>query len=379
MPNLPRRRARRRRPRTTTSSLRVEGYDADAYGDHQRVPHWEIGAEPRHPRPRAGGEAVRLDVPGVPGRRRHACVRALCQLALDRNADAFEEIRPPSWCAPTPWCPPGTCPSSPTRRYHLERDDLWAIPTAEVPLTSLARDEILDEADLPDAAHGLTPPCFRREAGAAGRDTRGLLRVHEFDKVELLAYATPAQAAEVHADILARAEGSLADLGLAYRVLDLCAGDLGASARPHLRPRGLRPGRATCGSRSRRSRGSPTTRPAGPTSATGRRRAAAPSIVHTLNGSGPGRAPGLGRARRDLPPARRQRRRARGAPSLPRWPGVPLGHRGSSSAEPATNLRPVTTAQGSSPSPWAVTLLITGFAVYVAGSTMWGDRWYRRR
>jgi seryl-tRNA synthetase len=98
-----------------------------------------------------------------------------------------------------------------------------------VPLTSLGRDEILAEADLPMKLMAYTP-CFRREAGAAGRDTRGLLRVHEFDKVEILAYARPEQAREVHHDILTRAEGSLKALGLAYRVVDLCAGDLGASA-----------------------------------------------------------------------------------------------------------------------------------------------------
>ena len=72
-------------------------------------------------------------------------------------------------------------------------------------------------------------PCLRREAGSAGRDTRGLLRLHEFDKVEILALTTPAQAAEVHAELLARAEARLQELGLAYRVLDICTGDLGQS------------------------------------------------------------------------------------------------------------------------------------------------------
>jgi len=103
-------------------------------------------------------------------------------------------------------------------------------PTAEVPLTSLGRDEIVDEADLPRRFCAHTS-CFRREAGSAGKDTRGLLRVHEFDKVEILAYSTPAQAADLHSEILDRAESTIRDLGLAYRVLDLCAGDLGASAR----------------------------------------------------------------------------------------------------------------------------------------------------
>src|SRR5207237_1342549 len=113
---------------------------------------------------------------------------------------------------------------------HAERDDLWATPTAEAPLPSLHRDEILDEADLPVRLMASTS-CFRREAGSAGRDTRGLLRVHEFDKVEILAYCTPEQAADVHADLLARAEGAMQALGLAYRVVDLCAGDLGDSSR----------------------------------------------------------------------------------------------------------------------------------------------------
>ncbi len=208
--------------------LRVEGYDAGAYGDHQRVPHWDIGAELGILDLERGAKLSGSMFPVFRGAGA-TLVRALCQLALDRNADAYEEIRPPSLVRTDTMVSTGHLPKFVDEGYHLERDDLWAIPTAEVPLTSLARDEILHEADLPMKVMAYTP-CFRREAGAAGRDTRGLLRVHEFDKVELLAYATPAQAAEVHADILARAEGTLAALGLAYRVVDLCTGDLGASA-----------------------------------------------------------------------------------------------------------------------------------------------------
>jgi seryl-tRNA synthetase len=207
--------------------LRVEG-DANRYGDHQRVPHWEVGATlgildlergaklsgSMFPMFRGGGATL---------------VRALCQLALHRNADAFEEVRPPTLVRTETMVSTGHLPKFEDDAYHLERDDLWAIPTAEVPLTSLARDEVLDEADLPMRLMAHTS-CFRREAGSAGRDTRGLLRVHEFDKVELLAYATPEQAANEHANLLARAEGVLQALGLAYRVVDLCAGDLGVSA-----------------------------------------------------------------------------------------------------------------------------------------------------
>ena len=208
--------------------LRVEGYDASSYGDHQKVPHWDIGAGLGILDLERGAKLSGSMFPVFRGGGA-TLVRALCQLALYRNCDAYEEIRPPSLVRTDTMVSTGHLPKFADEGYHLERDDLWAIPTAEVPLTSLGRDEILNEADLPMKVMAYTP-CFRREAGAAGRDTRGLLRVHEFDKVELLAYATPAQAADVHADILARAEGSLRALGLAYRVVDLCAGDLGASA-----------------------------------------------------------------------------------------------------------------------------------------------------
>jgi seryl-tRNA synthetase len=113
--------------------------------------------------------------------------------------------------------------------YHLERDDLWAIPTSEVPLTSMYRNEILEEATLP-LRFTASSSCFRREAGAAGRDTRGLLRVHEFDKVELFSYTTAEQAHAAHTDMLGRATRLLEDLDLEYRVVDLCAGDLGISS-----------------------------------------------------------------------------------------------------------------------------------------------------
>jgi seryl-tRNA synthetase len=117
--------------------------------------------------------------------------------------------------------------------YHLERDDLWAIPTAEVPLTSMVAGEILDEADLPMRLMAHTT-CYRREAGSAGRDTRGLLRVHEFDKVELYSFCTPEQAQAMHMELLERAESAIRDLGLAHRVLDLACGDIsGAGARTY--------------------------------------------------------------------------------------------------------------------------------------------------
>ena len=208
--------------------LRVENHDPDGYGDHQRVPHWESAVDlgmldvDRATR-MSGSMFVMYRGLGA------TLVRALIQAALDRNSDAFEEVRPPTLVRTSTMTSTGHLPKFIDDAYHLERDDLWAIPTAEVPLTSLAMDEVLDEANLPMRLMAHTS-CFRREAGSAGRDTRGLLRVHEFDKVEILAYATPEQAPAMHQEILDRAEGLIRDLGLAYRILDICTGDLGNSA-----------------------------------------------------------------------------------------------------------------------------------------------------
>ena len=208
--------------------VRHEHWDPDAYGEHQRVPHWEIGEELGLLDVARGTKLSGSMFVMYTGMGATLC-RALIQYGLDRNADAYQEMRPPTLVRTETMVSTGHLPKFEEDAYHLERDDLWAIPTAEVPLTSFCRDEVLDEADLPMKLMAHTS-CFRREAGSAGRDTRGLLRVHEFDKVELLSYATREQAPEVHADILARAEAAITDLGLSYRVLDLCAGDLGGSS-----------------------------------------------------------------------------------------------------------------------------------------------------
>ncbi|MEI7885990.1 MAG: serine--tRNA ligase [Actinomycetes bacterium] len=208
--------------------LRVEQYQPDSYLDCQRVPHWEIGEQlgildVERAVKMSGSMFVMYRKQGA------ALVRALCQLAIDRNVDLYEEVRPPTLVRTATLIATGHLPKFSEEAYAVERDDLWAIPTAEVPLTSLGQDEIVPESDLPMRFCAHTS-CFRREAGSAGKDTRGLLRVHEFDKVEILAYSTPAQAADLHAEILFRAESLIAELGLAYRVLDLCAGDIGNSA-----------------------------------------------------------------------------------------------------------------------------------------------------
>jgi seryl-tRNA synthetase len=205
-----------------------DGAPFPTYGEHQRMPHWEVAKELNILDLEAGVKLAGSMFPLYRGDGSRL-LRALGAFALDQHRDAYEEIRPPSFALTETMMSTGHLPKSQDDMYAIERDDLWAIPTAEVPLTSMHRNEILDASVLPIRMTAQTP-CFRREAGSAGRDTRGLLRVHEFDKVELFAYCLPEQAPAAHADILARAEGLLQKLGLTYRVLDLCAGDLGTSS-----------------------------------------------------------------------------------------------------------------------------------------------------
>jgi len=205
-----------------------EEFELPAFADHQRVPHWEIGSalgilDFERATKLSGamfamyrGQGARL-------------LRILTSFALDAHTERFEEIRPPTVVRRATMQATGHLPKFADEAYAIERDDLYLIPTAEVPLTSLGRDEILAETALPMRFCAYTP-CFRREAGAAGKDTRGLLRLHEFDKVELLGYCTPDQAPELFLEVLGRAEWVLQQLGLTYRVLDLCTGDLGQSS-----------------------------------------------------------------------------------------------------------------------------------------------------
>jgi len=198
------------------------------YSAAQRVPHWDIGTELGLLDMERGAKLSGSMFPLYRGFGARL-IRALTSFALDSHSDEFEEVRPPTLVLTGTMVSTGHLPKFEEEAYHLERDDLWAIPTAEVPLTSMWRGDVLEEADLPLKLTAGTA-CYRREAGAAGRDTRGLLRVHEFDKVELFAYSTPEQAPALLDSMVARAEALLRQLGLQYRVLDLCTGDIGNSA-----------------------------------------------------------------------------------------------------------------------------------------------------
>ena len=156
--------------------------------------------------------------------------RGLIQFLLDLHTieHGYVEISPPHLVRRECMVGTGQLPKFEDDAYGLEDGQTFLIPTAEVPLTNLYRDEILSYAELPKHLVAHTP-CFRREAGSAGRDTRGIIRIHQFDKVELVKITTPENSYEELEKLTANAEKVLQSLGLHYRVIELCTGDLGFS------------------------------------------------------------------------------------------------------------------------------------------------------
>ena len=197
------------------------------FPEHQRVAHWDtataLGILDNERAVKISGAMFTMQR-GAGA----TLARALCQYALDCNADAFEEIRPPSLVSTATLTATGQLPKFADDAYSMSKDDLWCIPTAEAPLTSIHAGEVLAEADLPIRymAHS---SCYRREAGSAGRDTRGMLRSHEFDKVEIFSIATPEGAPAMLAELITRVERVIANLGLPYRIIEICTGDMGQS------------------------------------------------------------------------------------------------------------------------------------------------------
>ena len=156
--------------------------------------------------------------------------RALINFMLDlHSAKGYKEIMPPVLVNSASLTGSGQLPKFAEESFRCAEDDLWLTPTAEVPLTSLHRDEIIPAEQLP-LRYAAYSPCFRREAGSYGRDTRGLIRLHQFNKVELYWFVHPDHSQAAHAQITADAEAVLQSLELPYRVIELCTGDLGFSA-----------------------------------------------------------------------------------------------------------------------------------------------------
>jgi seryl-tRNA synthetase len=152
--------------------------------------------------------------------------RALIQYFLDYNTAAgYTEYEPPFMVNEASAYGTGQLPDKEGQMYHVTADNLFLIPTAEVPLTNIYRDEILKENELPIKMTGYTP-CFRREAGSYGKDVRGLNRVHQFDKVELVQLVHPDKSYEVLEEMVSHVEKLLQSLNLPYRILRLCGGDM---------------------------------------------------------------------------------------------------------------------------------------------------------
>lgn len=198
--------------------------------DFALKPHWELGEE-------LGildfTRGTRISGSGFPVLRGGGArlQRGLINWMLDLHTDehGYQELRVPYLVTRETLTGTGQLPKFADESYTTERDDLWLIPTAEVPMTNLHRDELLTPEQIP-LRYVAYSPCFRREAGAAGADTRGLLRVHQFDKVELVRYESPERSAEALEELTAEAETVLQRLGLPYRVVRLATGDLGFSA-----------------------------------------------------------------------------------------------------------------------------------------------------
>ena len=227
IPNLPHESAPVGKDETANKLVRSWGTRREF--DFEPRPHWEIGEDlgvidmPRASRmtgagfPMLVGAAAKLQ-------------RALIQFMLDLHVEkhGYREVLPPFLCNGDAMTGTGQLPKMEDDMYLLPEDGLYLIPTAEVPVTNIYREEIIEE-DLPIRLTAYTP-CFRREAGAAGRDTRGLIRVHQFDKVEMVKFVEPENSFDELEQLLADAEDVLRRLGLRYRVLELCTGDLSFAA-----------------------------------------------------------------------------------------------------------------------------------------------------
>jgi seryl-tRNA synthetase len=213
-----------------TENVEVRSWGEEYIPKHAGIlPHWEVGEKLgifnfERATKVAQSRFVTLIGQGA------ALERALISFMLDRHTKAgYVEIIPPFLINTASMTGTGQLPKFAEESFKCDGDDLWLAPTAEVPVTNLYRDEILSAADLP-IYHCAYTPCFRREAGSYGRDTRGLIRLHQFNKVELVKFVHPSTSEQEHQALVQDATGILEALKLPYRVVELCTGDLGFSA-----------------------------------------------------------------------------------------------------------------------------------------------------
>jgi seryl-tRNA synthetase len=208
---------------------------------------------------------------------------ALYRFALDRlHAREFMPVLPPVLVRDKAMYGTGFFPTDEVNIYAVERDELYLVGTSEVPLAAMHTDEILDENALPIRYAGYST-CFRREAGAAGQDTKGMFRVHQFDKVEMFVFTKPEWSRDEHERLLAIEEELVQELDLPYRVVNVAAGALGASAAKKYDIEGWFPGQGRY--RELTSTSNTTDYQARRLEIRFRRDGGSPEPVHTLNGT----------------------------------------------------------------------------------------------
>lgn len=202
----------------------VGNWDANPVVETARLPHWELAKKYNLIDFDLGVKITGAGFPVYIGQGARL-QRALINFFLDEaRAAGYTEIMPPTVVNQASGYGTGQLPDKEGQMYHCEVDDLYLIPTAEVPVTNIYRDVILEESQLPIKNCAYTQ-CFRREAGSYGKDVRGLNRLHEFSKIEIVRIDTPSHSAESHREMLEHVEGLLVKLELPYRILRLCGGD----------------------------------------------------------------------------------------------------------------------------------------------------------
>jgi seryl-tRNA synthetase len=228
-PNLPSETTPVGKNETENIEVRRWGDEYKRSPDPQLLSHWEIGEKLgilNFDRAVKIAQSRFVTLLGAGA----ALERALIQFMLNTHTHrGYTEVLPPYLVNSASLTGTGQLPKFAEDAFKCEGEDLWLIPTAEVPVTNLYRDEILEAESLP-IYHCAFTPCFRREAGSYGRDTRGLIRLHQFHKVELVKFVHPDTSAQEHESLLVDAEFILQALRLPYRVLELCTGDLGFGA-----------------------------------------------------------------------------------------------------------------------------------------------------
>ena len=202
----------------------VGNWTANPENDKALLPHWEIAAKYKLIDFDLGVKITGAGFPVYIGKGAQL-QRALINFFLAEAGKAgYTEIMPPTVVNAAAGYGTGQLPDKEGQMYHADLDDLYLIPTAEVPVTNIFRDVILDEKELPVKCCAYTQ-CFRREAGSYGKDVRGLNRLHKFSKIEIVRIDTPQHSAESHKEMLEHVEGLLQKLELPYRILRLCGGD----------------------------------------------------------------------------------------------------------------------------------------------------------